>query len=410
VDEESKSCFNVSLHVDLDLNENVENANGLVGLHMSRSFFTMGDIDQRENSFSEEIYVSSHHSIPPFLPCDEKETSCVVNSSSYFSVVDQEEGFPIDNGTLWVTLMVMSGSHYPISSFPSQGMEEEAMGKDTNVDHFVNEENIDTHDMNPSSPMDNLELIYFDLNCPVVINSPSSTDIDQECFPTVDGLVIEPSCSKNSCDFLLSSNHEYVLEDISDSHIVQEKNNHVDLFTQGEEINIQDIPLLSQQSTFFLEEENHVEEERVDCETIPSVEPTNSQSVTNVLKEEEIPFRESLFENVSCSREDFNSLNSSTYYYLYLDLFNGLILQEATHCPIQINSIGMTPFEVLDGGNVHMEDREDKASSHELSTTMPYQPFSWDEGNVVENVYQTMSSSFSSSFFISRDLLVQVAL
>jgi hypothetical protein len=88
---------------------------------------------------------------------------------------------------------------------------------------------------------------------------------------------------------------------------------------------------------------------------------------------------------------------------LYPDLFNGLILQEATHCPIQINSIGPTPFEVLDGGNVHMEDREDKASSHELSTTMPYQPFSWDEGNVVANVYQTMSSSFSSSFFINRE-------
>jgi hypothetical protein len=68
---------------------------------------------------------------------------------------------------------------------------------------------------------------------------------------------------------------------------------------QGEEINIQDIPLLSQQSTFFLEEENHVEEEHVDCETIPSVEPTDSQSITDVLKEEELPFRESLSEKKS---------------------------------------------------------------------------------------------------------------
>jgi hypothetical protein len=67
VDEESKSCFNVSLHVDLDLNENVENVNGLVGLHMSGFFFTMGDIDHIDNYFSEEIYVSSHHSIPPFF-------------------------------------------------------------------------------------------------------------------------------------------------------------------------------------------------------------------------------------------------------------------------------------------------------------------------------------------------------
>ena len=37
------------LYVDLDLNENVENANGLDRLHMSGSFFTMGDIDQIEN-------------------------------------------------------------------------------------------------------------------------------------------------------------------------------------------------------------------------------------------------------------------------------------------------------------------------------------------------------------------------
>jgi hypothetical protein len=98
VDEESKSCFNVPLHVDLDLNENVENANGLDGLHMSGYFFTMGDIDQIENYFSEETYVSSHHSIPPFFPCDEKETSCVVNSSSYFSVVPKRRVFMLIMG------------------------------------------------------------------------------------------------------------------------------------------------------------------------------------------------------------------------------------------------------------------------------------------------------------------------
>jgi hypothetical protein len=32
----------------------------------------------------------------------------------------------------------------------------------------------------------------------------------------------------------------------------------------------------------------------------------------------------------------------------------------------------MIPFEALDGGNVHMEDREGKAGFHELSTNMPY--------------------------------------
>jgi hypothetical protein len=44
VDEESKSCFNVPFHADLDFNEKVENANGLVGLHMFGYLFTMGDI------------------------------------------------------------------------------------------------------------------------------------------------------------------------------------------------------------------------------------------------------------------------------------------------------------------------------------------------------------------------------
>jgi hypothetical protein len=152
-----------------------------------------------------------------------------------------------------------------------------------------------------------------------------------------------------------------------------------------------------------LQEENHLEEEIVDCETMPSVEPINSQSITNSLKEEGIPFKESLFENNSCSREAFNSLNSATYYCLYPNLFNDFTMQEASQCCIQINSNGMTHFEVLDAGDVHMKDREDNASSHELITIKTYQPFSNYEWNVVVDVYQTMHSPFSSSFFISRE-------
>jgi hypothetical protein len=73
-----------------------------------------------------------------------------------------------------------------------------------------------------------------------------------------------------------------------------------------------------------------------------------------MIEEKEISFRESLFPNVSCSRESFDSLNFSTYYYVYHYLFNGLTLQETTHHPIQKNSMGTNPFEVIDGGNVHM--------------------------------------------------------
>jgi hypothetical protein len=145
---------------------------------MSRYFFTMGDIDQIENYFSEETYVSFHHSILTCLPCDEKETSCVVSSSSYFSVVDQEEAFSSDNETLQVTLMVMLGSHYHISYFSSQEIEEKAMEGSLNVDHFINEENMYIHEMNLSSPINKMELVYVDLDFPVVINSLDSTDIE----------------------------------------------------------------------------------------------------------------------------------------------------------------------------------------------------------------------------------------
>jgi len=86
-------------------------------------YLLWGNINKIENYFLEEALVSSHHSIPTFLPCNEKVTSCVVNSISNLFVFDQEEDFLVDNGTFWVTPMVTSGSHYPISFSPSQEME-----------------------------------------------------------------------------------------------------------------------------------------------------------------------------------------------------------------------------------------------------------------------------------------------
>jgi hypothetical protein len=77
---------------------------------------------------------------------------------------------------------------------------------------------------------------------------------------------------------------------------------------------------------------------------------------------------------------------------LYPDLFNRLILQGDTHVPNKIDSMEPTPFELLDGGDAHLEYREDKASPHELIITKSYQPFSWDEENYVENEYQRVSS------------------
>jgi hypothetical protein len=53
-----------------------------------------------------------HLTIPLPLPYVEKETSCLENSSSYFSIANQEEGLSTDNGTLQVTPMVILGSHF----------------------------------------------------------------------------------------------------------------------------------------------------------------------------------------------------------------------------------------------------------------------------------------------------------
>jgi len=97
--------------------------------------------------------------------------------------------------------------------------------------HFFNEENLDTLKMNSSSHMDNLKLIYVDLDCPNVSNYLSSSDIEKYCFPIADRSFIGTSCFNDSYDLFLSSNHEYALEDISNSHMVQEKDNHANFFT-----------------------------------------------------------------------------------------------------------------------------------------------------------------------------------
>jgi hypothetical protein len=146
--------------------------------------------------------------------------------------------------------------------------------KNLKIDHLVNEENMDTHEMNSSSPMDNLKSIPIDLNFFAIKTFPHITDIEQEFFLTVNEPFIKTSCSKNYFHLLPYSNCEYALEYISNPHVLQEQDNHTDIFTSGKEINMQDIHLLSQQSTFNLEEENHLQEECVDCKTTPSVEPT----------------------------------------------------------------------------------------------------------------------------------------
>ena len=94
------------------------------------------------------------------------------------------------------------------------------MEQNLKVDHFVNEENLDTLKMNPSSHMDNSKLIYVDLDYPDILNSPSLSDIEKDWFPIDDRSFIETFCSNDSYDLLLSSNHEYVLKYISYSHIL----------------------------------------------------------------------------------------------------------------------------------------------------------------------------------------------
>jgi hypothetical protein len=84
--------------------------------------------------------------------------------------------------------------------------------------------------------------------------------------------------------------------------------------------------------------------EGFDCETIPSMEPTNSQSkpIINMLKEEVIPFKETTFENISLNREAFHFLNSSTYYSLYPDHFDGCVVQETIQILFKLMIHGQT--------------------------------------------------------------------
>jgi len=70
-------------------------------------------------------------------------------------------------------------------------MEEGAMEQKLKDDNSVNEEYLDTHEMNYSSPMDNLELVPLDLDCPIVTSYPCITDIEKSFFPIYDGLFIE---------------------------------------------------------------------------------------------------------------------------------------------------------------------------------------------------------------------------
>jgi len=62
VDDESKLCLNVTLHVDLDSHENFEDISDLVEQHMFGYFFTIEDIDQREQDFLRRIICI----LPPF--------------------------------------------------------------------------------------------------------------------------------------------------------------------------------------------------------------------------------------------------------------------------------------------------------------------------------------------------------
>jgi hypothetical protein len=56
-------------------------------------------------------------------------------------------------------------------------MEEGIMEQNLKVEHFVNEENMNALNMIPVSPLDKVELIHVDLDCPVVTYSSCMTNI-----------------------------------------------------------------------------------------------------------------------------------------------------------------------------------------------------------------------------------------
>jgi len=97
-----------------------------------------------------------------------------------------------------------------------------------NAYHLIKEENVDTQNMTLPSKIRKLELNCVDLSCCIDITSPCLTDKLKEGFHVITELFIEPSCFELSSYFLLSLNHEYVLEYFSCLHILKQKNNNVD--------------------------------------------------------------------------------------------------------------------------------------------------------------------------------------
>jgi hypothetical protein len=129
--------------------------------------------------------------------------------------------------------------------------------------------------------------------------------------------------SRKYSHFLLYPNHTCVLEDIIGLHILEDKNKNVDQKTQGEEVHTQSITLSSQKYEFYSYEKGNIKRESFDCETIPSMELTSSQSqlVINMLAEKWIPSRETTIEDISLLRETFHSTTSYTFPSLYPYLF-----------------------------------------------------------------------------------------
>jgi hypothetical protein len=114
--------------------------------------------------------------------------------------------------------------------------------QDMNVDQLIKEENLDTQNMTPPLEIDKLELIFVVHGYGVEHSSLSSTKIFQEYLIEVTTInhsidylpktILEPSCSKNSCDFILSlsinNEHEYVLDNFLCSYFLVEQDMNVD--------------------------------------------------------------------------------------------------------------------------------------------------------------------------------------
>jgi len=105
-----------------------------------------------------------------------------------------------------------------------------------------------------------------------------------------------------------------------------------------------------------------------------------------------MPFKEVPWGNMPYLGKVVHFLNTSTYYFFYLDVFPSLILKKFSYYYIPRMFSRPNACQPLDGGVKNVGVGEYDTSSCENRSPLYDQYFTWDEGNVTTHIHQTRLS------------------